>query len=244
MTSLARRLTAIALGAVIAAGLPPAPLAIAAVSETIVIGRSGQDRPIVARRVGPVDAPTVIVVLGQMHGDEPAGRRVVEQLERAHVPEGVQLWLVRSINPDGQALRRRSNARGVDLNRNFPSSWVRQSGSGRQAASEHETRAVMTWLTSIRPDALVSLHQPFGVVDVTHRRSRALGRELAARMGLPTERVGCPGRCHGTLTGWADETLSALAWTVELAPRPSTSDIQSVARGISWLATRLGSGSA
>jgi len=39
------------------------------------------------------------------------------------IPEGVAIWLVRSINPDGVAANLRKNARGVDLNRNFSVGW-------------------------------------------------------------------------------------------------------------------------
>ena len=34
-----------------------------------------------------------------------------------------RLWIIANLNPDGVARRTRQNARGVDLNRNFPSEW-------------------------------------------------------------------------------------------------------------------------
>ena len=37
--------------------------------------------------------------------------------------QALDLWVVSQLNPDGFALGRRQNGRGVDLNRNFPSEW-------------------------------------------------------------------------------------------------------------------------
>ena len=44
-----------------------------------------------------------MLVVGVIHGDEDAGADIVDVLRLADVPDGVELWLVRSMNPDGQA---------------------------------------------------------------------------------------------------------------------------------------------
>ena len=77
----------------------------------------------VARHYGATDAPVQLVVIGQMHGSEPGGRAVVRELATRPVPAGVGLWLVTSVNPDGNRLGTRANAHGVDLNRNFAEKW-------------------------------------------------------------------------------------------------------------------------
>ena len=90
-----------------------------------VIGTSVNGRPIVAihRAREGADDRTVLVI-GSIHGDERAGLRVVRKLRnRDRLPAGLDLWLVPTVNPDGTAADRRTNAHGVDLNRNFPYRW-------------------------------------------------------------------------------------------------------------------------
>jgi len=47
-----------------------------------VIGRSVQGRPIVLARVGDPAAPRKVLVVGCIHGTEPAGRGIVADLMR------------------------------------------------------------------------------------------------------------------------------------------------------------------
>jgi murein peptide amidase A len=210
-----------------------------------VIGYSVQGKPIVAKYRGPADPAHVIVVLGSMHGLEIAGERVIKVLESRAVPPGVGMWLIPTMNPDGRG-RQRENARGVDLNRNFPGDWRAQGRqgipkwSGRGPASEPETRAVTRFMTRVSPDALISFHQPFGVVDLSHRRARPAAIQLAKDMRLPARVVNCSGPCRGTLTGWVDRELEGIAITVELPSRVSKGLITRSARGVLRLAEGLG----
>src|SRR5690242_9220851 len=90
-----------------------APARAAAVTPLLgkqVIGFSVRHRPIVAYRLGePRKRPDLIV--GQMHGDEPAGVRLANSIVhgRASV-EGINLWVIPTMNPDGYAAHRRQNA--------------------------------------------------------------------------------------------------------------------------------------
>ncbi len=91
--------------------------------QTITIGHSVRHRPITAQVLGPSSAPRKILLVGCIHGNECAGIRILNAIARQPVPPGVQLWLVREMNPDGTAADTRQNAHGVDLNRNFPYRW-------------------------------------------------------------------------------------------------------------------------
>ena len=92
--------------------------------ETVVFGSSVQGRPLVAHhRSGAGETTFRILVVGVIHGDEPAGLDVADLLLAEPVPDGVDLWVVPDANPDGRFRRTRGNANGVDLNRNFPVDW-------------------------------------------------------------------------------------------------------------------------
>ena len=215
-----------------------------------LIGTSTQGRAITATRYGSESATTRVVVVGQMHGNERAGRRVINEIARRlgggnELPADAAIWLISSINPDGAAANTRVSAAGVDLNRNFPADWLQQgrgssSWSGPGAGSEPEAVAVMAFLERMDPTALLAFHQPFAVVDLTHPNSRPAGQRLAAWLGLPAQVVGCPGPCYGTMTGWVDSHFSAIALTVEL-PKLVTSErvvrsATAVLRLTRWLA--------
>jgi len=176
--------------------------------------------PIVAVRSGPADAPVRVLATGSIHGTEPAGLAVIRRLRRLAPPEGVQVWTVRTVNPDGLARGTRQNVHGVDLNRNFPRRW-RGGGQpfdgyypGPSAASEPETRALMRLVRRIRPDVSIHYHQDFGLVNLTGGPDAAIVRDYARRSGLPAKRL--PG-LRGTATGWQNTRFPrASAFVVEL----------------------------
>ena len=104
----------------------------------IEFGRSVQGVPLTFyRRQSGSDGARVLVI-GCIHGDEFVGNRVVDILRDMPLEGNIDLWMVRSMNPDGQQLRTRQNANGVDLNRNFPGNWqkIGKPGSWQYSGSD------------------------------------------------------------------------------------------------------------
>jgi hypothetical protein len=189
-----------------------------------VIGHSVRDRPIRAYHLGEPGARWTVVAIGAMHGDEQQSSRPLTHL-REHQPiSGVNLWVVPVMNPDGYHRGTRKNARGVDLNRNFPVRWRDLDGayeSGPRPKSEPETRAMIRFLRNVRPDRMISLHQPFFNVDARDSKNPRFSRRVARNMRIPLGNVDCGGVCHGTMTQWFNRRINGASITVELAGDPS-----------------------
>jgi hypothetical protein len=190
-------------------------------------GVSVLDRPIAVHRRGDADAARRVLVVGAVHGDEPGGKAVTRALLRARPPAGVAYYVVHDLNPDGARRGRRQNARGVDLNRNFPHRW-RSAARGRfwpgpSAGSEPETRYAMSVTRALRPDVTVWLHQPYGIVVPAAGASTALVRRYARTARLPVRRLP---RYRGTAAGWQNALLgNGGAFVVELAAGPPSAAI-------------------
>ena len=211
--------------------------------ETRVIGHSVEGREIVAERIGDPAATRVALVVGVVHGDERAGLKVTTALRRrADDLAGLQIWVIDSLNPDGQAADARRNTHRVDLNRNFPHRWRGGvpiwSGyyPGPEPASEPETRAAIAFIEEVRPDVSVWYHQPWGAVLACRGRPK-----LAARYArLAKLRTSCRGRdLRGTAIGWQNATAGGTAFVVEFpAGRVSQRTARRHARAFATIARR------
>jgi protein MpaA len=210
---------------------------LAAALATLVIGHSVQGRPIVATRVGDPAAPVHVLVVGDVHGDEPAGEAIVARLRRERL-SGVAFWLVRTANPDGRARDTRQNARGVDLNRNFPYRWAPAPRGtyypGPRAASEPETRALMALVRRVRPQLAVYYHQHMGITVRARGGDVAVERDYARRTGLPLRSLP---NYHGTAVSWENRAVpGGTAFVVELRAGPADAALH--ARAVLALARR------
>src|SRR4051794_32374574 len=154
------------------------------------LGRSVQGQPVNVVRLGDPAAPRKVLVVGMIHGDEPEGRKVVDLLRTAAPPPGVELLLVRDLNPDGRRRHTRQNADGVDLNRNSSQGrrFLGGPGSryyaGPKPFSEPETRAARALILGVRPAVTVWYHQPFGLVDRPETGGDGISRAYARVSGL------------------------------------------------------------
>jgi protein MpaA len=195
---------------------------VAAALASLVIGHSVQGREIRATRVGAAGAAVNVLVVGDLHGNEPAGEAIVAKLRDARV-DGVTFWLVRTGNPDGRAANTRQNARGVDLNRNFPWRW--RTGArgtyfpGPKAGSEPETQALMRLVKRVRPQLGIYYHQHLGITVRAPGADPAIQREYARRTKLPLRSLPA---YRGTAIGWQNHLIrDGSAFVVELQAGPA-----------------------
>jgi len=199
----------------------------------LIIGRSQQGRAIEAYRFGngPIKRMTIHGIHGGYEGNTVAlADELIEHL-KTHpelVPAAVTLYVVRNINPDGYARDSRgplgrTNANGVDLNRNFPVHWAAEwdrygcwtltpTSSGSAPGSEPEVEAVMAFILQVRPTGLISYHSAaLGIfpgalstdIDMPNPDSLRLAKALAAASdyAYPPIDTGCT--YTGTLSDWA-----------------------------------------
>ncbi len=147
------------------------------------------------------------LVLAAIHGNEMEATVVLSAALRALPSDDLRWAVVLCANPDGAARGTRGNARGVDLNRNFPTrNWTpappTELSAGDAPASEPETRALVALVERLRPDLVVSIHADLACID--DPGPSPVGRWLSERTGLPlVPDVGYP--TPGSFGTWCTE---------------------------------------
>lgn len=126
--------------------------------RSYVIGRSVQGEAITASDIGQGAAR--VYLIGLIHGDEVEGIGTLDAVRRVLGDQrGVRVRLVENMNPDGHTAGVRGNARGIDLNRNWPASnFTPDPDRGPEPLSEPETAAVHADILRFQPDVLIVLH--------------------------------------------------------------------------------------
>jgi protein MpaA len=184
----------------------------------VTVGYSNKGRKIVAQRTGSPTAERVMLAIGIIHGNENKGKRIINKVrkKKLRASSDVQIWTIPSMNPDGVSANQRYNARGVDLNRNFPNGWWRGTrGAGRGPASEPETQALMGFMNKLRPDGTLVFHQDWNMVlGVCNSKTAPYAIQFASLAQIPREP--CRRAFTGTMGSWANSALPGYLLTVEL----------------------------
>lgn len=199
--------------------LPVGPDAFQSPGGWVNLGWSVEGRPIRCLLMG--EGPELIVVIGAIHGDEPVGapliRLLARQLEaQPELLAGKQVALIPVANPDGLAHGARLNARGRDINRNWPSdNWIPGDRRGPRPLSEPETRALFHLVGNRRPHRIITVHQPSIGVNWDGPAGR-LARKISRVSGLP--RLEMRER-RGSIGAFAGRDRDVAVLTLELPQR-------------------------
>ena len=148
------------------------------------VGRSVQGRTLYSRDIVAPNPKLKVLVIGAIHGDELSSASVaLHWIEHAsQMPSNAHWRFLPALNPDGLMVRpaTRTNAHGVDLNRNFPTPgwerdakvyWEKRTGKdkrrypGPRPLSEPESQYLHDEMERFQPDLIVSIHAPYGVLD-------------------------------------------------------------------------------
>jgi murein peptide amidase A len=183
--------------------------------EPDLYGRSHLGVPLELWR--PAGACEILLFAG-IHGEEGETTTALSKALRHLAEPSPHCAVVLAANPDGLMRGTRGNARGVELNRNFPTGNWRPDpvmhratldaerdvalSPGEEPGSEPETQALIALIEELEPEAVVALHAPLGCIDDPN--DSALGRWLAERTGLPlVPDVGYP--TPGSFGTWGAE---------------------------------------
>jgi hypothetical protein len=167
-----------------------------------------------------------IMVIGGFHGDEPISTTLaVLWMDRLKSIDPRNHWrFIPLINPDGFKLKTRTNANKVDINRNFPTvgwekdamKWWQKAAKkhphkfpGSAPGSEPETKCVVQEIEAFKPDLVIAIHAPFGVLDFDGPRVKGFSPYKRLRWKTLGNYPGSLGRFL-----WRDKTIPVL--TVEL----------------------------
>ena len=176
--------------------------------------------------IGKVNSPLTAhnsLIIGVFHGDEPQGKFLIEEYIKTHNTDG--LLFIPCLNPDGMQLKTRTNANGVDLNRNFPTkNWGEDTSAagenpadyfgGNHAGSEIETQFVIDVIEQYKPELIITLHAPYKVVNYDGP-AEEIAKKISDIIKYPVEEsIGYP--TPGSFGTWAGIERNIPTITLEL----------------------------
>ena len=192
-------------------------------------------RPILRKEYPPLGErqPNArVLLIGGTHGDEYASFSVVlkwMKILNVH-HSGLFHWhIAPALNLDGllknPAVRGNHNA--VDLNRNMKTAgdwrkaallyWEKETGSnprrypGQAPVSEAETQWLTAEINEFKPDVIISVHSPYGIIDYDGPQ------EIKPPASLGSLKLGDIGSFPGSLGRYAGEELDIPVLTIELS---------------------------
>jgi murein peptide amidase A len=201
------------------------------------MGQSRQGLPIQLYEFGPAGASPVVLIFAGIHGNEktttPLAFMLIRRLQNEpELLEGFagRLVIVPEVNPDGMVRGRRTNARGVDLNRNFPATNWKPSPrglfwTGPEPLSEVESKLLHDLVLRERPDRILSIHS---IARGRHGvnfdgPAAALAQAMSDQNGFRVlETIGYP--TPGSFGSWAGIDLQIPTITLELIASESSAD--------------------
>lgn len=199
----------------------PTVVACSGADDWQVIASSWQGRPIRLCEMG--NGPRKVLFIGGIHGDEPEGAYSTAQLPTAFTDAGlgdaVSLTIIDDANPDGRAAHTRGNARGVDVNRNFPASNFDANNpeNGGTPLSQPESKAVVETINAVLPGLVIVFHS---WRDANFLNFDGPARELAERFsatsGLPIRESQSFAATPGSLGSYAGRDRGMPVLTIEV----------------------------
>jgi len=207
--------------------MPPTPTPMLNIGNPTIIGYSVLGKPLQVFTFG--SGSNERMMIAGIHGGNEyntilLANKLIRYLSEhpEKIPPGVKLYVLPSLNPDGEArshdMYGRANHNGVDLNHNWPAFWKADwsrngcwnyltLNGGSAPASEPETQALMSFLISHHVQALISYHSaamgifPGGMPPDAN--SLKLAAEVAEVSDYPYPPIATGCDMSGALVDWA-----------------------------------------
>lgn len=201
---------------------------------TLKPGISVEGTEIEAFRSDKKDSSYCYLMAG-VHGDEVEGVYVLKELYEWLQDEdiqGVSFIVIPIVNVDGYRAGNRTNAHGVDLNRNLPSkNWVAQAKEakyfpGKAAMSEPENQFLDALFAKFPPHLILSFHSWKPILNYNDD-CKEVADFLAQYNHYPVEGdIGYP--TPGSLGNYAPEKYNSPVLTFECPTLSDDTDLKSI----------------
>jgi len=164
--------------------------------------------------------PGGLMVIGGVHGDEPEGVELSTQTLtwlKSHALVNCSWHLIPCLNLDGFSRRQRTNGRGVDLNRNYPSKdWsphrrAERYNPGPEPASEPEIRSLVKLIEQVKPGLIVHCHSWHPCIVYAGEPAKPWAQMIAAETGYSAkDDIGYPTPGSLSSYGWSDHKIPVI----------------------------------